>query len=628
MKTISVSSMRSTGLAPEFDRVQTIEIDDEPLGQGGFGAVYRARSINGRPPAVPQVVKILLDAVPGAAAHGFETIQELQRRLGARHADDRQRGSSLLVRHPALLGVPQVSFQGLLEGRPVVGYSANDLDAAGLQSLGRVLDDETTLAQLQGLPLHIRIRLAFQLVDAFDLLTQLQYIHADLKAEAVFVDLRRGRCALIDFDSGAVARDAADTPSTFGTKQDWLAPEIVRQLDQGANPGRLVKVTVYSDMWSVNVGLHYLLFGCHPLFFLSELSERSVRSYLQRFRWPHVDASFPYFVQEYAPAYAAYRQCLAALPAEMIQRLAFTINDGYGDTARRTRYGQWKVVLAGAGRPAIVAFAADRTHLTDARPVRFMWRVTGAARLRLSGVGEVTGRGFADVAVRKDTVFTLTLEPESGPPITQSVAITVSRVAPVITSFTAAQGLLTDTPVAQLRWEVSKDAFAVGIDPIGAVGHTGVRDVPQHRDTDYVLTASSYFGATAQACIRVEVSKRPPVIRQFSVTPIAARPGLPIEVTWAVEGGAEVRVTALGRRGPNGTATVCLDRSARLAIEATSCFGVTVTRHVDVRVMTPATLTPPAARTRVPCAPVAPRERRVAPVTRGPAATRLGPRPV
>lgn len=685
MKTVGVSSVQSTGLASGFDRLQTIALDDTPIGQGGFGVVYRAKPIAGQRSA-PQVVKLLLDTIPGGAAHGFETIQELQRRLGARHADYVRVGASLIDRHPALLGVPQFSFRGTFEGRPVMGYGANDLSAAGFESLGTVLEDDMKLARLQTLPLHVRMGLALQLVDTFDLLgTQLRYIHADLKAEAIFVDLTRGRCALIDFDSGAAARDADDTPSTFGTKQDWLAPEIVKQLDLSGNRSRVVRVNLYSDLWSVNVGLHYLLFGCHPLFFLSELSERSLRGYLQRCRWPDVDPSFPFFIREYGPAYTAYRHCLDMVAPELIRRLAFTINEGYFRVSQRTTSGQWKVVLRLATRPAIAAFSADRTHVADARPVRLSWRINGAGRVALSGVGDVTGRSFVDVRVRRDTVFTLTLIPAGGPPLTQSISVTVSKVPPVIhtfttsathlsravparlewrvsgadrieidagvgdvstrghvdvlpraattytmtatsafgqtstatvtvrvstsppvvRSFTANPTLLTNKPAVQLQWDVSDDAYAVRIDPIGSVARSGVREVPQHRDTVYELTALSYFGVSARARLRVDVSKLAPVIRHFTVTPTVARPTAPIEIAWHVDGATEIEVTGVGSCTARGSATIRVNDATRVALVARSCFGVSTSRHLHVQVIAPATLNA-AQRTLAPRAELAP----------------------
>jgi serine/threonine protein kinase len=676
MNTIHVASALTTGLDPDFANVRTIAIDEPPIGQGGFGVVHKAVMVNGLATR-PQAVKLLFDHAPGGASHGYQVIQELQRRLAAQAAKYRAGGRNLLDLHPALLAVPQFSFEGTLDGRPVKGYSANNLSAAGFESLGDVLDDDAKTLLMQSLPAPVRLRLARQLVDAFDLLsTQLHYIHADLKAEAVFVDLKHGRCALIDFDSGAAARDANDTPSTFGTKQDWLAPEIVQQLDRGGSTSRVIKVDLYSDMWSVNVGVHYLLLGCHPLFFLSEVSERSLRDYLKHFQWPDVRPSFKYFIPQYDAAYRAYRHALQLLPPDVVKRLAFTLNEGYWQPSRRTSYGQWKVVLASSNQPTIASFTADRTFVQDLRPVRLSWQVTGAAKLMLSGVGDVADRTYVDLPVRRDTTFTLTLVPDQGPPLARTIPVTVSQAPPVIRRFqtsnafltratparlawhvsnaerieiepgignvsgrthvdvlpkadtvytlkaTSAFGklatqtigirvssappsirmfaadrtLLTDTPSVQLRWQVSSDAHEVRIDPIGRVAVTGAQDVPQFRDTDYQLTATSYFGATATARVRVTVSRQAPIIDWFRTNESLVRAGRDLKVSWSVRGASEVCITGLGIQPAAGTATVRPTGPVALVLEARSCFGATARATAQLQVLTTATVRPPADR--------------------------------
>src|SRR5665213_1175097 len=117
MKQISISTFASTGLEPSFLNVQTIELEDNPIGQGGFGEVYRAISVDGRGNTGP-VIKLLFDTGNNAAARGFATIQELQKRLRQKNEELLQASRRSLIEHyPALAGVPQFSFQGTLNGR-------------------------------------------------------------------------------------------------------------------------------------------------------------------------------------------------------------------------------------------------------------------------------------------------------------------------------------------------------------------------------------------------------------------------------------------------------------------------------------------------------------------------------
>src|SRR5207249_9843340 len=114
------------------------------------------------------------------------------------------------------------------------------------------------------------------------------------------------------------------------------------------------------------IAVHYLLFGFHPLFFMNEISERSMDAYFKAFRWPDANPNFVYFRKEYAAHYKQYAAFLKTkLPQEVVDRFAFTINRGYFDPGARTTYGQWKTVLKVVNRPGIKYFRADRTFATD-----------------------------------------------------------------------------------------------------------------------------------------------------------------------------------------------------------------------------------------------------------------------
>jgi len=502
VKRLTVHSSQSSRLDPAFNAIGSIEIGDDPIGQGGFGTVYRALRFDNRR-ITPQVIKLLQDNGQDSARRGFKTIQELQRRLRTKNEELLRRGSSsLLARHPALRGVPQVSFEATLDGRPVLGYSSNDLKLAGLEDFGRILEDDLKARRFQALPLTAKFKIAAELVSAFHFLnTQVSFIHADIKAEAVFVDVKKFGCAIIDFDSGALARDTNDKPTTFGTKQDWLAPEILSQLNAPGNAARAVKVDLFSDCWSINIAVHYLLFGVHPLFFLSEISDRSIEAYFQRFTWPNAAPSFRYFRREYAGVYRQYLTFLRKrIPAAIVQRFEFTINRGYLDPTARTSAGQWKTMLTTVNRPEIAQFVADRTLVEDSRPVRLSWSVKGERRLEVVGVGDVTGRAFIDVDVKRDTEFTLRLIPNEGPDISRSLRVHVSKEAPQIHAFSLSQDFVQDAKPVRLSWEVT-GADHVGIDNgVGVVKSRSYVDLRARKDARFTLTAVSLFGVKATAC--------------------------------------------------------------------------------------------------------------------------------
>jgi serine/threonine protein kinase len=584
MKEIRVLSYKSTGLDPSLASARVIAIEDSPLGSGGFGVAHRSRRFDGRP-ATPQVIKLLTESKPGIAQRGLETVRELQSRLAKKNAALLSSGTTLLNKYPTLVGVPQLSFEGELEGQTVLGYSANDLTAAGFEEFGEILDDETKANQFQSLDLGSKLAMAAQLVAAFGLLSsELSFIHADIKAAAIFIDLARMRCAIIDYDSGALAESQSDKPLTCGTPmQDWLAPEIIRQLNPA---GRQVEVTLLSDVWSVNVAVHYLLFSLHPFFFLSEISDRSMQAYEQAFRWPDADASFPFFNQEYDALHQNYIQFLRTrLPMEIVKKFEFTFNKGYSIPMQRASYNQWETVLRAVENPIIRSFQADRTFVDDALPVRLTWHVVGAARIEIKGLANVTGRGWLDVNVTRNTTFELVLTSFSGQQISKTIRIEVSQAPPVIHFFNCSTDMLTAARPAQLSWRVSGSAQVVIDQSVGDVtGRSNIEVLPR-RGTTYTLTATSLFGVSVRAMVRVQVSMVPPTVHLFESDRSLLGGDASATLSWLVSSDAdEVLINEVGLVAKSGSVKVRPRRDTVYSLTATSYFGYsTISRlHVEV----------------------------------------------
>jgi serine/threonine protein kinase len=587
VKTIRLTSAVSTGLDPVFATAGTIDIEDVPFGQGGFGVAYRALRFDGRS-TPPQVVKLLV-AGGGAARQGFDTTRALQQRL---RDENLKLGGTLLRQFPALQAVPQLSFEGQLDGRPVLGYTANDLTHAGFEELGGILNNPVRARHFRDIAVPAKMRIAAEIVSAFEFLNSVvRFMHADIKAEALFLDLRGFHAAIIDFDSGAVAQNAGDKPTTYGTKQDWLAPEIAREIDAPGNARRIVHVDMLSDVWSVNIAIHYLLTGLHPLFFLSEISKRSMDAYVQRFKWPDVDPGFKFFEKGLAKTYQRYMAFVrASVPRTIIERLSFTITNGFSDPTRRTLYGQWKSELNILNQPGIRRFAADRLIVEDGTPVHLTWDVTGASRLELSHVGDVTGRTSADVSVIQDTVFDLVLTPAAGSPVRKSLTVQIDRRPPAINAFQTSEKILTMAKPARLTWNVAR-AARVQIDHgVGDVTLQTAAEVLPRQGTTYTLTATSFFGVTATATVRIDVSDAPPAIAYFRADSAVLQDGRPATLSWQVSADAhQVEISGIGPVDRSGSRTVEQRRPQTYVLTAVSYFG----KHAEQQVQVDVSRTPP-----------------------------------
>ena len=269
---LSVKASEWSGLNQAYSLISNIELEDKPFSSGGFGEVYHCISINGSAITQDLVIKIFTGN-KAAIDKGLTTIDNLQAKIGSKARELRSKGKTFLDIYPAMLACPQFSFQGKMRGKKVVGYAALNLKSLGFEEFKDVLSDLSLLKHFRSLTLKEKFSIAHQLVSSFELLKEFLYIHADFKADALFVNLNSKSCAIIDFDSGAVMQSINDRPTTWGALQDWLAPEIFKQIDLGqsnrkkANQAIEVKVDLFSDMWSVAVCIHFFIFTFHPFFF-------------------------------------------------------------------------------------------------------------------------------------------------------------------------------------------------------------------------------------------------------------------------------------------------------------------------------------------------------------------------
>lgn len=350
MKTIQVVNCTSTELVAAFDVVRSVEIEDRSFNEGAFGDLYHCISINGRPSLPRQVIKVLKADSEGNDARGFATIQKLQGRIRRKNSELRLAGRRTITDFPGLYALPQFSYEGQLGNRRVLGYSANWLDPGRFHNFAEVGDDLGLLNEYLRLDLNARLQCALDLAELFSVLREIQYIHVDINPQNLFLSFDDGHLVVIDYDSGAVVEKPDDSPTTYGKPNEWLAPEVAEQLIGNNN---LVKVDLFTDTWAVAVGVHYLIFGLFPFFFLKDFSLNTAGTYLSRYRWPQIDFGDSNAVPQSKKKYQQYRTQLEQHEKIKNLRRAFdvTFNEGVLKPDRRMSYGQWVQLIQPLVRP-------------------------------------------------------------------------------------------------------------------------------------------------------------------------------------------------------------------------------------------------------------------------------------
>ncbi len=339
--TIHMIQSMSTGLMPCFEQIYKIEVVSPPFSGGAFGDVFDCASIDDKPPSLPLVVKIFKPDPDENHLRGYKTIRKLQGRVRARTKE--------LLTVPGLYALPQFSFMGKCQNKIVYGYVAHKLDPEHFETLEDILQNR--FRDFRQLSFKKKLRMALNLTECFDRLRDLNYIHADINPHNIFVNLedtfrtQKRHLVLIDYDSGVVVDQPTDTPTTYGKKNEWLAPEVYEQESNLVNGKSNVTVDLFTDIWAVAVGVHYVLFSRFPFFFLKVAGPQELRDYLQRYRWPAVDKNYPNFNPTQARVYDDYRKRFDRIDNDLKRPFILTFNEGVYNRTRRISYAQWTLLL-------------------------------------------------------------------------------------------------------------------------------------------------------------------------------------------------------------------------------------------------------------------------------------------
>jgi len=135
------------------------------------------------------------------------------------------------------------------------------------------------------LPIETRLQFCLQFVEGMNILYSLTIIHADINSQNLMIDLNSKRLTIIDLDGGAVAKTGSSPVVIAQREPGWVAPEIFSQLLETTDQQE-VNVEITADLWSIACGVHQLLFGLAPFFFIN--SQPDIKKYLQTYKWPQI----------------------------------------------------------------------------------------------------------------------------------------------------------------------------------------------------------------------------------------------------------------------------------------------------------------------------------------------------
>jgi len=412
MAIVTLTICLSSDMDARFERADTLEIDDEPLGNGGFGAVHACVAIDGAPPPAPIVVKLLTDDETGSDATGWETLRNLCHQARDAAAGRLLRGEPPLSALPALYAFPLLCFEGTYQQKRVYGCLVHRLDTAGYVSLDSLAEGEDADTRQEYLtsPMEARLTMAAQLAEGLAVLREeLFFVHADINLLNIWINPAAQRICLIDYDGGAVMSVPGARANVCGKSDDFAAPEQQLALATDGAEGQLY-ADFNTDAWSVMVAIAYTQFLAHPLLFLGQLDSGVMREYAARYRWPEIAVTDPNFSAENAAVYDWFLEEVAALPAAVKRGFERTLHEGFFDPSQRPSPREWMLALRDeTPLPEIQLFEADTPICAAGEAVTLRWWVEGALAITITpGIGRVVGIQSLSVQPTATTVYTLT----------------------------------------------------------------------------------------------------------------------------------------------------------------------------------------------------------------------------
>jgi len=548
LKTIKIHSSLSTNILLDFQNVTTIEIETKPIAEGAFGEVYICKSVNGKSLSVPQVIKLFKEDNQNRQDHNFNTVQKLQRKIEAKNQQIKvSKQKNITDEYPSLKGIPQFSFEGSINGTKYRGFSSTNLKKIGFEEFIDILDKPNLYRSYQKISIDKKMLIAFHLASGFKLLQEIFFIHADLKPEAIFINTQSNECAIIDFDSGTITENPNDTPNTWGAPNDWVAPEIWEQLKQiGAGGLQHVKVNLLSDLWSVAVGIHYILTTTHPLFYLNELSPRVTKQYFSKYKWPEIQEVETYFNQGNRSIYLPVRNWLEKnLPKQIYTQLYNTVNYGYSNPIKRTTYNEWEKVLSSVQEaPDIHKFSFGSSKILSGNKVNLEWKVVNSTNTKISSLGSVKSADNIEIAPNKTSTYKLIAENAFGK-AERELTITVLPI-PKIKEFRSKQQKIEFEKETQLVWDI-ENAEKIELHWMGnmeIIPNKGDKTISPSEHTNYKLIVTALDGITKEEKkLSVQVFKRVQIINFVSDLPYVIE-GLPIKLHWDIENASNITLSS------------------------------------------------------------------------------------
>lgn len=168
--------------------------------------------------------------------------------------------------------------------------------------------------------------------------------------------------------------------------------------------------------------------------------------------------------------------------------------------------------------PEIQYFETSKSIFKDKEPAILSWSVTGAEKVSISGIGDVTGKKSISFFRPNNCELILTAEGYFGTTKQAKLSFTAIKTPPLIDFFEVDYPFALKGMQVMLTWQV-QNAESVKIEPTGTVSidSNGIYTCIIEENTSFYLTAWSPFGIEARKAVTVQTIPVPMI--ETIVTP-------------------------------------------------------------------------------------------------------------
>lgn len=573
---ITVLSTIDYSLNERFSDINEVVFNDEAIGTGAIGSVYRIESIGGEK-RDSLLVKIIDSA--DFVEQTYDTLSILHDKL---RTIQNSNNSPIYVEYPELLGLPFIVFKGNLLGQDqiVTGLIMKNLVYDGFEDLGA---EEWDVEKYLQVDVKSKLYMSYQMAKCIDFLHSIKFIHSDLKGQSLFLNLKIPQVAFIDFDGG-FNYDKQSHGLTLGALQDWMSARFKKLIRLGKSSKDLsFSERLDEENWNTAIGLFQVLFGIQPFFFLKDNEEATIKKYLKNTQWPKNEGPQEIFIESNKIFHESVINNLEVYRSNgfetLIDKFALVFNSVYESPSKRPSPAQWKNLLFDlnkefVGEPIIKKFKANKKSISiKGDSVVFSWQGSFYRKVYLNGVLCDFLQKEKSISLIDSTEVRLTFVNDFGER-SEVLQIEAIKVDPKIIDFNSSISQRTDLTPVVLSWE-TKDVTRVRINSISEdLQPNGDIQVDPKEKTTYVLTAFGNFDQTIEKTITVDVESVE--ILKFNYE-INIEKGIDnVDVLWETKNAIEVEISPrLGIVDLSGKTSVGIPDRTEFIIVAKGYFNET-----------------------------------------------------